>query len=646
MEYVIHRISLDVHSTQSQVALRVKKTETKRKIYISLREGSVPYEISPDCSAALSALKPDGNEIYNNCQIENNTIIYEFTEQTTAAAGTMDCEVTLRDSDNQIIVSPHFAIIVTPTAFYGDEIVSSSEANKLESLIARSTAAINEAEKVIEDNLNYMNGTFANAFEREVRGPLVRVDDVSPVVHPLVCKVRSKNLFNTADDYSGYDYTYVPETLTVLGRYVHKFITLKEGMTYTFSCKSVRTGADGGGVYISAYTEDRNSSRILSAAANISKLSPTVTITVPKGYPVVRITLYGYYDNAGSGTATYTELMLEEGDVATGYIPYVDVSGVSVVEYGKNLFTTAGRTVTDFGASTPATVRSIMPNRIYKGLAVNNSYDDAYILSSDTSNPAKITLKASNSGHYGLAFNFRVKPGDTYTLSAERPFESSRIAFVFYRQNGSHLSFVASDTKKEEESITTTVPADAYWMFVLLIATVADTDVTFKNVQLESGVAATGYEAYNAMYTHKVDVNGNVNGIGSIAPTMTIGTDNVGAVVECEYNRDSNKVYEELYGYLEQAGLIGLATRIAYVKILAAKWEGDESPYSQVVSIDSITPNSQVDLTPSAAQLAIFHNKDLAFVTENDNGVVTVYAIGQKPTSDYTIQATITEVRI
>ena len=68
--------------------------------------------------------------------------------------------------------------------------------------------------------------------------------------------------------------------------------------------------------------------------------------------------------------------------------------------------------------------------------------------------------------------------------------------------------------------------------------------------------------------------------------------------------------------------------------------------YSQVVTVDGMTENSQVDLTPDVEQLAIFHDKDLAFVTENVSGVVTVYAIGQKPTSDYTMQATVTEVNV
>jgi hypothetical protein len=86
--------------------------------------------------------------------------------------------------------------------------------------------------------------------------------------------------------------------------------------------------------------------------------------------------------------------------------------------------------------------------------------------------------------------------------------------------------------------------------------------------------------------------------------------------------------------------------KIGHVEILANKWVGETSPYSQVVAIEGVTENSQVDLTPDVNQLSIFHHKDLAFVTENEGGVVTVYAIGEKPENDYTIQVTITEVAV
>lgn len=88
----------------------------------------------------------------------------------------------------------------------------------------------------------------------------------------------------------------------------------------------------------------------------------------------------------------------------------------------------------------------------------------------------------------------------------------------------------------------------------------------------------------------------------------------------------------------------GTAPKIGEVTLLASAWTGSDNLYHQVVDIEGVTENSQVDLTPDVQQLLIFYKKDLTFVTENENGTVTVYAIGQKPTNDYTIQVTITEV--
>ena len=90
----------------------------------------------------------------------------------------------------------------------------------------------------------------------------------------------------------------------------------------------------------------------------------------------------------------------------------------------------------------------------------------------------------------------------------------------------------------------------------------------------------------------------------------------------------------------------GNAPKIGYVTLLGDDWVGEDNLYHQVVTIEGVTENSQVDLTPSVEQLLTFYNKDLSFVTENEDGTVTVYAIGQKPTNDYTIQVTITEVDV
>ena len=88
------------------------------------------------------------------------------------------------------------------------------------------------------------------------------------------------------------------------------------------------------------------------------------------------------------------------------------------------------------------------------------------------------------------------------------------------------------------------------------------------------------------------------------------------------------------------------ANKISTITLLSSKWEGTGSPYAQVVNVVGATENSKIDLNPTVEQLSIFHNKDITFVVENADGVITVYCIGQKPANDYTIQATITEVLV
>lgn len=87
----------------------------------------------------------------------------------------------------------------------------------------------------------------------------------------------------------------------------------------------------------------------------------------------------------------------------------------------------------------------------------------------------------------------------------------------------------------------------------------------------------------------------------------------------------------------------------ASITLHADKWEqAADNRYYQVVTVNNavITPNSKVDLQPSSEQLSIFHEKDLAFVAENEDGIVSVYCVGQVPQNSYTIQATVTEVVI
>jgi hypothetical protein len=102
-------------------------------------------------------------------------------------------------------------------------------------------------------------------------------------------------------------------------------------------------------------------------------------------------------------------------------------------------------------------------------------------------------------------------------------------------------------------------------------------------------------------------------------------------------NRDIESTIEKI---------VAKTNKINSITLYANKWVGAASPYSQVVTISGVTKNSKIDLNPTVEQLDIFHTKDIAFVVGNNDGLITVYCVGQKPTNDYTIQATITEVAI
>ena len=78
------------------------------------------------------------------------------------------------------------------------------------------------------------------------------------------------------------------------------------------------------------------------------------------------------------------------------------------------------------------------------------------------------------------------------------------------------------------------------------------------------------------------------------------------------------------------------------VDLPAANWKGGESPYFQVVQLKGISVGSKVDLQIAPAQMEAF--RTVALTAENDGGVVTVFAIGDRPEGDISLQATLTEV--
>ena len=102
----------------------------------------------------------------------------------------------------------------------------------------------------------------------------------------------------------------------------------------------------------------------------------------------------------------------------------------------------------------------------------------------------------------------------------------------------------------------------------------------------------------------------------------------------------TSKTLEDLKKQL----LSSLVDKITDVTLTAEGWQGDASPYYQVVPIKEVTPTSKVILDLTTEQAESFSQKKITFTVENTNGVVTFKITGDKPKNDHTFQITIREV--
>lgn len=153
MDNAVFNISLDVQKTASQCCLAVKKGDTARSIIATLNSGDKPYPIKDAASVVFTALKPDGNVIYNSCTVSEGNIIYDFTAQTAAVSGELPCEFRVYGTGNKLLVSARFTLLVE-NAVYSDSsaVESSSEYSALTKMVSDGNDLIDELTEAKENN--------------------------------------------------------------------------------------------------------------------------------------------------------------------------------------------------------------------------------------------------------------------------------------------------------------------------------------------------------------------------------------------------------------------------------------------------------------------------------------------------------------
>lgn len=134
---LITDITLELTGEEQLYMVSAKQGDKKTRYVRVLLTNNGKEFIVPDGMIAIANIKkPDRKFCYNECNIEDNRIIIELTNQALAAAGTGHCDVEIRDKDNEVVLSTQaFTIEIEESMRNEDAIKSSNEMTALETKV-------------------------------------------------------------------------------------------------------------------------------------------------------------------------------------------------------------------------------------------------------------------------------------------------------------------------------------------------------------------------------------------------------------------------------------------------------------------------------------------------------------------------------
>lgn len=151
MERSVTDITLDLQRSFAPGEITVRRGDTHRTLRFFLADGGKPYKPT-DVRAVLTAQKPDGTHIFNECTVAEDRVLYDLTSQTTACPGQVECQLRLYGAENALLHTAAFTLTVEDTVYTeGDEeITSGDEATALTKLITQTEQKLVETEEALE----------------------------------------------------------------------------------------------------------------------------------------------------------------------------------------------------------------------------------------------------------------------------------------------------------------------------------------------------------------------------------------------------------------------------------------------------------------------------------------------------------------
>ena len=395
-----------------------------------------------------------------------------------------------------------------------------SEYQQIITQYANNEAAINEARAECETaraDLVGVKNIFANGIKGNLSGAVVHADDVSPVEHNPEVWVHGKNLAkrtneNKTETNSGITYTVLEDgrvsasgTATGTAYYIINNSTdwayqipIKKGI-YTIP----KAPIDGCRISV-GIRENQNTERVLYYS------TPTNTVTFEVTSNEARFDMILCVDTGKTVNGAIFEPQLEKGDTATEYEPYVAPETMTVRRCGKNIYKVTAKTQTTNGLT----------------FTVNS---DGSVIANGT---------AEKTTFFSLG-TLNVIPDETYFLSGS-PNGSAFDTYMLYIHNNT----TGSDIYDLGQGNDFDGKSGDQGLVIVVYSGVTVNNLKFYPM-VEYGSEGGNFEAYNGTdFTPSAD--GTVEGITSLSPNMTILTDTEGAIVECEYIKDTNKVVQKL----------------------------------------------------------------------------------------------------
>lgn len=364
-------------------------------------------------------------------------------------------------------------------------------------------------------------------------GPIITVNDVSPIEHSLGVNVKSKNIFDADtvlptfrnSDYPSMYWKKQEDGSWYLGNagvlrgsvwfentegYTGQMaisITAKvpEGTEDAYSLTLNFMYTDGTHESIRCYHSD--DFVIYTLVSDATKVVSKITQSYAMSYNVY-----------------LKDIMIAYGTDTT-YIPYItDFSTVNVTRCGKNFF--------DADAVLPSLEN---PNYTYAQAHWSKQADGSFHLF-NVAILAGYKWFENTSGYEGQM-----------TISI-----TGKVATPVENQNGMTISFEYTDNTRDtiampcsEEYVTNTLVSNPNKTIAYIYQSYSNIAGPYiKDIMIAYGTD-TEYEPYNP-YTVTANADGTVEGLTSISPNMTLLTDTDGVTIDCNYYKDIDKAFNEL----------------------------------------------------------------------------------------------------